>query len=1012
MFPPKPVRSGFPAGQGFVPDQHSLYSEDPIMVYVRTAGLRSFALLALFLAATFQAPCAKAQYEYEWGKALLEDLRFEDMAETVFADLASRSSNDEKNQGRLGLALLKRSAAQRTDDIGLRAKLNDEAIKILESVAKSIDESSTEYWDTQFSLADTLQEVANEGIDLVSKGLVPADKVADLIKTNLNRLDKAEYIYTNAKDKFADAKEGSDEKTIQGRATLNHFVLQLRRAWLTGTDPKKRADPDRLNRLNDLREELEEFAGVNDGQVYGIYGYYWLAQTMAELSRSSSETKPEEIADYYFYVIDSIVYTPEQFAANGRSFIPAEAGLLSLAQSTYWKLLEFENGHGWTGLVITHGEKMRADFKACKYDFAIGGDLALIELANAYQNEGRSGEALEIAATISKKGGYQGQQADKLMSLIINTAVSKAGFDPRLLMAGANGARIAAGKNPAKYHEAIELYRGVLQNLHKVEDVVERNDLGRQAGYRIGQALDRLGRDFESAIAFESTYRRFNNTQFRVDPKLNNKVFRYWRSMLSQFQRAAGGQAFAKDLREKADRYLVNNPPKGKGTGDSLQLAWNQAEKLRRQKSWEEAKGAYAKIASKPSEYQERATVKAAVISVQILGANRATATADQWVAAAKAFEDYKKYTDSNVESDPTRLSARKGALIEADLQISGALSRAADLEKDVTKKEALYRRVLAVTDGFGKRTRDENAGQYVRFNRFKALVAVGEAEAAEAIFDEMVKTDPKHRNVPSAALQIYQLLRDSAATMTTLSDEGRKKQRATMQRAGEAYRIWLFAKQPRKPGNWTVGYKIFYEAEQWDPAYEILRAAMKKFSGQRGKEKAMGIFRRRLARTLLEKAKFSFRQGRKEESEELFKEASVIYVELVSAPKKPRSVLAEAAEIFGGFVTGPDQRGRYAHFPGTSEFKDAYDIWKKLAQWSNKAGSTPAKEAANALLRPKAEFYKLLMALKIAQANKDTRSLKKLKKFVESTFQKGGPDNPPGGAKWSKQWQWLRSQL
>ena len=81
---------------------------------------------------------SQASWEYEWGRALMEDFRYDDMAERVFTDLRNRPDKEQKNLGLLGMQKLKRRQAQRADDPAETSKLNTEALAMLRQVAKNL----------------------------------------------------------------------------------------------------------------------------------------------------------------------------------------------------------------------------------------------------------------------------------------------------------------------------------------------------------------------------------------------------------------------------------------------------------------------------------------------------------------------------------------------------------------------------------------------------------------------------------------------------------------------------------------------------------------------------------------------------------------------------------------------------------------------------------------------------------------------------------------------------------
>ncbi|MEZ6196080.1 MAG: hypothetical protein R3F20_10205 [Planctomycetota bacterium] len=989
---------------------------------VRPVLIALAALVFLGLA----APGARAQYEYEWGRALMEDYYYEDLAENVFTKLSKSSDKARKNEGLLGLSSLKRRLARRADDVAKRAEFNDASLELLEQVSKNLDRSSTIYWDTQFDLADTLEEVVSEDIDLIKAGRVPADKLEEYRKRNRNRLDRAAVIYEQAATEYRDRdrEEDLDGWALGQKATLMGIILNLRRAELVATDPKMVDSPGREAGLRDMQQNLEDFALENDGYLFGMHGYYYLGRVKEELNGIKQRVSNEDVIASYHAVPALSIVTPQNWVSDPEDpesrWEPLNAGVQWLNQRAYLSLLEFTNRRGLSEKTIAFGEEFRNNWKACGYEFNVLGDLALVELARAYQGNGQSAEALEIAAMVSAKGGYQGQEADKLMSVIIRTTEDTALFAPRMLAAGANGAYLAGRKNDEKYFESIELYRALLLNLDKVTDESERNEMGRTAGYRIGIMLDRLGRKLESAAALEATYKRFNNEKAIEDPKLNEKVSRYWLSVLREFRQATGDSEHAKALVSAAENFVIANPPKGSlGTG-VIALQWRKAENLRRQKNYDAALTNYRELIANGGEYKERAMVRAAEVEADKLAKNK-EATPEDWLGIAKTFEDYKKYAATTPETEPARLEARREALRDADMQIISALARAAAATKADSDKLPIYENIVAVSQGFDDRTTSKEARSFVRQQRVVALTKLDRLAEAEQSFDRLVADDPDYSSIPLAAQILGLALRDKADAMPGLTPDQREKRNVARLRAGSVLRTWILKKPQKKSGYYTLVYRLFYDAEDWDGAFEILKIAYDKFSGKPGQQKSVEFFRQRMARCMLGKAEKAYNDGNKEEASKLFADAGVIYREIMISTdaatgevkvSAPTSILAEGALTIGGFVVGPDRRGQYNFFaPENVDFELAQEIWTKVERFmKKKQGKTAEEQIEYDDLALKARFYIFLMEFQIAKAKNDSARLQRVLKNLRFKDQKEG--GQPGGPDWAPKYKWLILQL
>ena len=978
-----------------------------------------FGVVAVVAAVALVASPSRAQsYEYEWGRSLMEDFRFDDMAEGVFTDLIAESDKEQKNLGFKGMAKLKRRQAQRTTDVKERAKLNEEALKMFEQVSKNLKKGTILYYETRFELADTLQEVAAEDIDLLERGLVPADAIEALRKNNMNRLNKAESIYASAAGAFADVdREKDNKKWFMARSgELNQQILLLRKAELIGTDKKKLRSPKRVGLLSDAIQNLDEFVLEYESELIGLNAMMWYGRVKAALLESEEPGyTPDDVAEAYWAVYTTLILSKEELGAD---WGPASPIFRDLAQRACWWLFQFENKVGRSTQCITAGERFRQDWADGSYEYSLFGRLALAELGRAFHVEGRSSEALALAAEVSAKGGYPGQEADKLMSLIIDTAPNKEQFPPEILAAGANGAYVAGFKNPDKFLEAVTLYQMVLANLPLITDELERNDLGRNAWYKIGVCYDKLGRSLEAATALENGYRRFNNSKGRTDPKRNGLVAKYWRAVINDLIKADSGNAYFKSMLSRVTDQLIKSPPITVGGPDDqttgvgiVRLQWQKAQGLLRQREYPGALKEFEAIALKVSEYQERAMVKVATINLTITRQNKAAAPKD-YVAAAARFETYKNYTDSKPESDAQRLRARRGAILEADFQISECYARAAKLETVAGAKNGFHEKVLEVTQGFEDRTKDKNLRQHARYNRFKALMGLIRIDDAETVFQAMLASDPKHKLIVPAAQSLGGALRAAFGKMPTKTEAEEETRDAVKFRCAQVYRVWLEGKNPNKAGYWTLVYKMYYDLAKWQSAYDLLTASIEKFEGTRKvKEKDIKSMRRRQAKCLLELAKIAYAAEDRPKTDDYFNRAAAVYKVLVGPDNKaPTSVLEEAAQIFGGFLSGPNNRGAYVLYPGTAEFKRSRDIWFSVEKKMRaRVAKDAAEERVNREKEQTAKFHKMLMEYRRAKVEGSTKALEKLKRALAAMKQK----NPrPGGKNHYKKYEWLASQV
>ena len=965
------------------------------------------ALLAV-LALGLSAPCAAQSYKYEWGRRLMEDYRFDDMAEKVFQDMTKGSDRDEKIWGRKGLADLKRRQALRADDFKVRDALNEESLEMLREVTKSLPRNTPQYFDVLFELSENLLTIVNEDIGLIEEGKVPNDLYEETVKRDENRLNEAEQIFVRAQGSFDPNSPDENIQNLIKEGSLNQQRVRLLRAELIGTDRKLLLSPNRKTILIEARDGLEDFGILNEGTGWGYLAYLWMGRVQAALYESKEPgIEPRAVIGNYDAVFRDMTSGEELDAYRVR-----------MASIAYNWGFQFLGRHGLSEEIIKRGEEMVKLFKERGLEYEFNGQMALIQLARAYQDAGRGEGALKIAAKVSDMGGYPGLEADKIMSLVIRTALNKEQFKPAELAAGANGAFLAARRNPEKYKEAIELYQNVVANLDQLTDAVEREKLGRLALYRMGVAYDELGFDMESYVALEECYKRFNTENVPADNKdFNSKVERYWRAVAGDIVRSSNGAKYAKSLEQEAQSWIIAHPPKGSTEG-VVALKWRAAENARRQRDYPKAIKLYKEIATNPSEYQERAMVKAAVCGVYLLkDQGEGTQTAEAWVTAAKEFEDYIAYTKANPTEEEAKIEARKTALVEAWFQISECYNEAAQLEQDLAKKKSYLQKIEPAVTQVISKSGDENVEQHARYNLLGVLIDLGskDVERVKSLFNAMYEADPNHKLMLTAAIKTAKYLDGAADSMPADTSEQIAARDELLYESAKMWRVWVEKKNPKKAASWYYVLKKFDDLDKHAEAKEVAEKALQRVGGKKS-DKYTRYFERSLASSTLYMAKEAYRHGHEEEATQLFEQAAPVYKDLVGADNNgTNDVLQQAAQVFGGFLVGPDRFGNYKYIKGNADFQRATEIWKKL-QYRFKREASGAKTSAE---RDKAlqdyeeaRLYTFLTYYAYAKSKDDLAALRKLDEQVSAVFIRANGSPGGAGSKLLPMWKWLKDEL
>lgn len=205
--------------------------------------------------------------------------------------------------------------------------------------------------------------------------------------------------------------------------------------------------------------------------------------------------------------------------------------------------------------------------------------------------------ALAIAQQINRenKGNRMKVRAQKLIGKIIERPGVK--VDPNVLYEAAEGVY-----NEGEYETAIYAFKRLLRVLDNEDDAL-RTEFMPKTLYRIGRAYVRMDRNLEAAMAF-----REGCTTWQGDPEYDTPNARGYFTLMKDLKSGSGDApefaALYTESESLAERFASQT--------DQDEIKWNKAEKLSRDKSWDEAIEKYGEI-SPASNYYERAMVQTAV---------------------------------------------------------------------------------------------------------------------------------------------------------------------------------------------------------------------------------------------------------------------------------------------------------------------------------------------------------------------------------------------------------------
>jgi hypothetical protein len=274
-----------------------------------------------------------------------------------------------------------------------------------------------------------------------------------------------------------------------------------------------------------------------------------------------------------------------------------------------------------------------------------------------------------------------------------------------------------------------------------------------------------------------------------------------------------------------------------------------------------------------------------------------------------------------------------------------------------------------------------------------------------------MMSADPEHKLMQNAAIKTGKFVDAAADAMPVDTSEDVAAKNGLLEESARIWWIWLQKRDPKDSKNWYYVLKKFDDLEDWSNSKLIAEASIKRVGGKKN-DKYIRYFERSLANSTLEMAKQAYKDGNKEETDRLFAQARPVYAELVGPSNNATNdVLEQAAQVFGGFLVGPNARGNYEFYQGNAEYERAVTIWNTLERRFRKdldeARTNAERDAANRAYQ-RAKFYKFLAYYQNIKS--EPSQTRRLRDQVDAVFlrEKGSP----GGAEFTPMWRWLKDQL
>jgi len=490
--------------------------------------------------------------------------------------------------------------------------------------------------------------------------------------------------------------------------------------------------------------------------------------------------------------------------------------------------------------------------------------------------------ALRIAQQVvsENQGNVLRIKGQKLIADIIGRGGD---VDPSVLYEAAEGKYFAK-----EYPDAIEGFKLVLAALEG-EDQATRSELGPKTFLRLGNAYRRLERNFESAMAF-----REGCTTWVGDPENDQYNATGYYKVMQELIAVAGEDPVLKGLYQEAENVAAEL-----STRDQDQILYDQAERLRRQKKFEEAIAKYQQVKQSAMDY-EKALVYIGVCN---------------WRQGDKDT-GYGQLVDylENFTNDPVNAVSGAKELKRKDAMATAGFYRC--LHEHGTQQ---WEKVIASSNTYWQEHPDQSSMAPWTMNMVgEGYVKQGQFEEAKGMLAEMMANFPGSSQIPALSTKIYNRL---AELQGAEADPARKRELLTEM-------VELLEKSNQNDDSPSITAlrnesKHWIELGNWDKAVPVLERLVTKFGDDPDQAAAIETYvRPDLAHGYLEQQKVA----------EAHAILSQLMISTVARPSKRTAT--DYARAVLGWVTG--DAAEIIEVPGAGqteeEFAEATDKLNILA--------------------------------------------------------------------------------
>ena len=847
--------------------------------------------LLLAVVAVFAAPADEA----EQAKLLSDDLRFaESLARHRYFNLAmevassTRSSLDRLSDSRdlageaelVEARIFKRRAENTADP--------DERLEALTAAIGKLRDwtgpgSVYAYHDRLVDALEDLAEVLRERGQLHAQrslegGLEGDNDAAELADADFGAAEKTYRAMRDEAEALADQydelEEGDKATTLRTRATNTYYFQGLNSIEWAGISD----DPEL--RLDQATNQLDDFTwDADDQQLIYYYALYEQARAFGLLG------DVEDARDLQLSILD----LAGQLYWDEVDTLPAQhqALVASLFDKVWGYLARLEASEGNLPAAEAWIQTLRDEHRAKGVAIGRDGFAVLLEWARTLDELGRTGAATDLVKLVADqgKGTPEGQIAEvRLTELVAGGNVES----PSVLMSAARGSAVEGA-----YADAAFFFERAAA-LMSTEELAES---GFDAWMGAGQALSKVGRHLEAAVAYEQALllEQAGGQDISSLEKAATRLYNGWERRFKET-----GSDYDKAKRVEVSEMLIAME------GIELDLAFMTAAESFSELSGDDVQGhlsVKAEFEGVPptSPNYERALV---YIARCLTGAGRLEEAVEQFQLIEARTRDPSLEPTNNGARNKREIAMAQSRYFHATLLLSDELNRPDDALPVLEN----YEQDLPGQDSFH---------DLVKLRRIEAHALLGAVNEAE---DELAVLAAQE--TPTATVVAAAAYRTATALETAArAEEDLSRSQDLLARAADA--LWTYAEADgfSSPVNVMSGGDWYLEVGQPTDAERVFARALEVMLRD-GSDKAR-VERGRIGLATALDAQLDFGRSRP------------LWKELRAANPNSTRIRRGAARCFGGWLE-IDEDGNVTEIGGSGDYQDALDIWAKLLKGSN----------------------------------------------------------------------------